>query len=85
MSSIRKLDETPVIATSAQPQRGFTAEQKRYLADMLVKTNLHMALGGTSQAQASDVPETFWGTPVEDLCKEEKRKYEQHHCKDSQH
>ncbi len=78
MSSIRKLDETPVIATSAQPQRGFTAEQKRYLADMLVKTNLHMALGGTSQAQASDVPETFWGTPVEDLCKEEKRKYEQH-------
>ncbi|BFM09449.1 NirA family protein [Halioxenophilus aromaticivorans] len=66
-----------VIASSKQ-QHGFTAEQKRYLADTLVSANLHLALGGSQQAQASAVPESFWGTPVEDLCKEEKRKYETH-------
>ncbi len=68
----------PIINTSATEQQGFTAEQKAWLADMLIKTNLHMALGSSSQAKESNIPETFWGTPVEDLCKEEKRKYEKH-------
>lgn len=57
---------------------GFSEDQKRYLADTLVKLNLHLALGVRPEAKASEVPESFWGTPVEDLCKEEKRKYEQH-------
>ena len=59
-------------------RRGFTEEQKRYLADALVQMKLHLAVGG-GQSQTEDVvEETFWGTPVEDLCKEEKRKYETH-------
>lgn len=57
---------------------GFSDEQKRYLADTLIKMNIHLAIAGSPQANESDVPETFWGTPVEDLCKEEKRKYEGH-------
>lgn len=57
---------------------GFTEEQKRYLADMLVKMNLHLVLPESLTSKEDVVPETFWGTPVEDLCKEEKRKYEGH-------
>ncbi|MEO0443302.1 MAG: NirA family protein [Pseudomonadota bacterium] len=68
--------EPAVIASSKR--RGFTTEQKHYLADMLVKLNLHLALGGEQAGQQPAMPEQFWGTPVEDLCKEEKAKYETH-------
>ena len=73
-----KKDNIEQMMVTNSKQVGFSAEQKKYLADMLIKTNLHLAIGGTPQAKESDIPETFWGTPVEDLCKEEKRKYETH-------
>ncbi|MEM6638718.1 MAG: NirA family protein [Pseudomonadota bacterium] len=70
----RPTDTTPGATKGAQ---GFTPEQKRYLAETLVEMNLHLALGG-GDAKDNLGPETFWGTPVEDLCKEERAKYETH-------
>lgn len=55
---------------------GFTREQKQYLAAMLAR--LDPRLAGGRQDEAGAVAETFWGTPVEDLCREEKAKYECH-------
>ena len=63
-------------ASPAAKNRGFTPEQKQYLADMLARLNLHLADG--RQDEAGAVAETFWGTPVEDLCREERAKYECH-------
>lgn len=57
--------------------RGFSQEQKQYLADMLVNLNLNLS-GVTGGDSASEQDSLFWGTPIEDLCKEEKRKFEQH-------
>lgn len=65
-----------LIASSAQ--RGFSAEQKQYLAEMLVKLNLHLLLGANETSAEADTAKTFWGTPIEELCKEEKAKYETH-------
>ena len=66
------------VAIEATSNKGFTAEQKRYLADMLVKMNLHLALGGAQNQAEEEKDQTFWGTPVEDLCKEERAKFETH-------
>ena len=75
MSSQVQVMETTEI--KAETRKGFTVDQKRYLADMLVQMNLHQVLGG-DHAQEAAPEETFWGTPVEDLCKEEAKKYEVH-------
>jgi ferredoxin-nitrite reductase len=62
----------------SQKRKGFSAEQKHYLADMVVKLNLHLIQDGGLGGTQGNVEETFWGTPIEDLCKEEKAKYETH-------
>ncbi len=75
------IDASAIIASTnvSQVTQGFTAEQKRYMANLLVDLNLHVALGDGQNNAVEDIgPETFWGTPVEDLCKEEKAKYERH-------
>lgn len=64
-----------MIATDKPQSKGFTPEQQKYLTDVLTKLNLHRAFQGGSQ---KDVPETLFGTPLEDLCKEELAKYETH-------
>lgn len=76
MSSQSKTVDLSIIGSSNTS--GFTMEQKRYLADMLGKLNLHLALGGDTQDEKSGGPETFWGTEIEELSKEEKAKYETH-------
>ena len=63
-------------AAPALKNRGFTRAQKEYLAAMLTRLDLHLA--GGQQAGAEAVEETFWGTPVEDLCREERAKYDCH-------
>lgn len=75
MTSNLKLFDPDLVIPSVQ--QGFSPEQKRYLADMLVKLNIHLALGGGNTA-SEETEATFWGTPIEDLCKEEKAKYETH-------
>ena len=67
----------PVIIASTK-NKGFSIEQKQYLADMLAKLNLHLLLGDKQGAAESAGPETFWGTEIEDLCREEKAKYGTH-------
>lgn len=71
--------EIKLVAASAAPASGgFTPDQKRYLAEMLAQLNVHAALGGAATSGESSGPATYWGTPVEDLCKEEREKYETH-------
>lgn len=64
-----------MIATDKPQAKGFTSQQQAYLSDVLAKLNLHRAFeGGTQKAE----PETLYGTPIEDLCKEELAKYKTH-------
>ena len=63
-------------AVPALKNRGFTRAQKEYLAAMLTRLDLHLAGGRQDEAEA--VEETFWGTPVEELCREERAKYDCH-------
>ena len=65
-----------MIATDKPAHKGFTEEQQKYLADVLGKLNLHRAFqtGGSAENEAPSV----YGTPVEELCKEEVAKYETH-------
>ncbi len=56
---------------------GFSLEQKRYLAEAVANLNIHLALGAGQSNQEAQEP-MFWGTPIEDLCKEENAKYETH-------
>lgn len=56
---------------------GFNPEQQEYLINVLSGMNLHKALspgGGTPDA----APETVYGIPMEDLCKEEVAKHTMH-------
>jgi ferredoxin-nitrite reductase len=64
-----------MIATDKPQSKGFTAEQQKYLTDVLTKLNLHRAFQGGGQKAE---PETLFGTPLEDLCKEELAKYDTH-------
>ncbi|MEM8591894.1 MAG: NirA family protein [Pseudomonadota bacterium] len=57
---------------------GFTREQQEYLATVIMKLNLHKAFAPAGAAVAEPEPETVYGVPVEDLCKEEVRKRQQH-------
>jgi len=56
---------------------GFSKEQQEYLISVLSGLNLHKAFQGSGGATAPE-PETVYGTPLEDLCKEEVRKHELH-------
>ncbi|MEO0484772.1 MAG: NirA family protein [Pseudomonadota bacterium] len=57
---------------------GFTRAQQEYLASVIMRMNLHKAFAPAGSGAAEPEPETYYGTPVEDLCKEEARKYAQH-------
>ncbi|MEP5761691.1 MAG: NirA family protein, partial [Litoreibacter sp.] len=59
--------------------QGFSREQQEYLAGILTQLNLHKIFAPSSQAQDQvAVPEAYYGVPLEDLCKEEHRKYQAH-------
>lgn len=58
---------------------GFTQEQQQYLAKVLMQSGLHRAFAPASSANAAPAePETYYGFPIEDLCKEEVAKYKSH-------
>jgi len=58
---------------------GFTREQQEYLAKVLMQSGLHRAFAPASSGSAAPVePETYYGFPIEDLCKEELAKYKSH-------
>lgn len=59
-----------------EEKKGFSPDQQRYLADMLVKLNLHLAMGAGAEPSAQE--DTFWGTLIDDLSKEERAKYDTH-------
>lgn len=64
-----------MIATDKPASKGFTPEQTQYLSEILAKLNLHRAFEGGSKKEE---PKALYGTPLEDLCKEELAKYERH-------
>lgn len=57
--------------------KGFNPDQIAYLVDAIGQLNLHEAFAGGGGAQAVE-PATVYGTPVDELCKEELAKYQQH-------
>ncbi|SFR07574.1 NirA family protein [Poseidonocella sedimentorum] len=60
----------------SEPQTtgGFSSEQQSYLVDVMARLKLHQAFqSGEAEAAA---PETVYGTPLEDLAKEEVKKHE---------
>ncbi|MEM9968759.1 MAG: NirA family protein [Pseudomonadota bacterium] len=59
---------------------GFTRAQQEYLASLIMKMNLHRAFAPAQvSAHPAEAPaEAVFGVPLDDLCKEERRKYEQH-------
>ena len=61
----------------AQTGPGFTAEQQQYLIGVLTNLNLHRAFQGSGGSAAAE-EETVFGTPIEDLCKEEIAKHQMH-------
>lgn len=56
---------------------GFTPEQQAYLMETVTRLGLDRAFQPSTHARQ---PETVYGTPVEDLCREEVRKLETHPC-----
>ncbi|WP_299968688.1 NirA family protein [uncultured Roseobacter sp.] len=56
---------------------GFNREQQEYLISVLSGLNLHKALQPAGTAAAAEPP-TVYGTPLEDLCKEEIAKLDMH-------
>ncbi|MEM6384160.1 MAG: NirA family protein [Pseudomonadota bacterium] len=56
--------------------KGFTDEQISCLMSALAKLELNTSASAQTSGDASQ--ETVYGTPIEDLCKEELRKYQQH-------
>lgn len=59
-----------------EKKKGFSPEQLSYLVDAMAQLNLHEAFSGGSGQHAE--PEMVYGTPVDDLCKEELAKYQLH-------
>ena len=59
-----------------EKKKGFSQEQLSYLVDAMAQLNLHEAFSGGSGQEAK--PEMVYGTPVDDLCKEELAKYQLH-------
>ena len=63
------------IISSTVTSRAFTPEQTQYLADVLSKLNLHRAFQSAGKKEEA---QNLYGTPLEDLCKEELAKYKIH-------
>ncbi|MEM6712279.1 MAG: NirA family protein [Pseudomonadota bacterium] len=59
-----------------QAHQGFTPEQQKYLAGVVAKLNIHRLVPGKGSAEPE--PETVYGMPLEDLCREEVAKHERH-------
>ncbi|WP_319498629.1 NirA family protein [uncultured Cohaesibacter sp.] len=59
-----------------EKKKGFSPEQLSYLVDAMAQLNLHEAFSGGVGQEAR--PEMVYGTPVDDLCKEELAKYQLH-------
>lgn len=59
-------------------QTGFTREQQEYLARVIMDAGLHRAFAPQVSTPAEPEPETHYGVPVEDLCKEEVAKFKTH-------
>ncbi|MEM7469109.1 MAG: NirA family protein [Pseudomonadota bacterium] len=78
MSSLTPMLEPENSASPAPVDAGFTPEQKQYLVDMLAQLNLSQTFGGGQGQSQGGADESFWGTPIDDLCKEEKKKSETH-------
>ena len=60
---------------SDKSSSNFTEEQQQYLYEVLAKLNIHRALQGSGEGAKV---EEVYGTPLEDLCKEEVAKYKTH-------
>lgn len=77
-------DRGEIIATAPDKDhmnkktQGFNDEQKVFLAEMLAKLNLQLAFGSQKNQPDKSGTETFWGTDIEDLSKEERAKYKTH-------
>lgn len=61
----------------SKPVEGFTVQQQEYLIGVLTKLNLHQAFQGGGRSAGAE-PETVYGVPLEDLCKEEVAKHNLH-------
>lgn len=64
------------ITSDAQTQQGFTPEQQRYLTELIGSLDLHTVFSSTGGAEPQE--ESVYGTPLEDLCKEELTKHQTH-------
>ncbi|MEM9129140.1 MAG: NirA family protein, partial [Pseudomonadota bacterium] len=63
----------------SQSFQGFTKEQQKYLADVVMRLELHKAFGGGAATTAAEPePDTVYGFLLEDLCKEEVAKHKMH-------
>ena len=62
----------------AQDFDGFTPEQQKYLAGLVMRLNLHRAFAPAGGAGAAPAEETVYGIPLDDLCKEELAKHKLH-------
>lgn len=63
----------------SDPFQGFTREQQEYLAKVLTDLKLHRVFAPpSSKATPAPAPETYYGFPLEDLCKEEAAKHNAH-------
>src|SRR5215472_3389761 len=74
------VEPTEVIA---EPAGGFTQEQKEYLAGFLegiARRNLAALTGATAASSEEKAPqvEAIFGTPLADVCKQERWKHEEH-------
>ncbi|MEM6408253.1 MAG: NirA family protein [Pseudomonadota bacterium] len=59
--------------------KGFTREQQLFLAQAIVDSGLHRAFAPKNKTTVVEAPpEEVYGTPLEDLCKEELAKYKTH-------
>lgn len=77
-TQVQSVESARQTQSPTHTKKGFSPEQKRYLAEVLVDLKIHEALGGGANALSAPEEETLWGVPIEDLCKEEQKKYEMH-------
>ncbi|MEM7519662.1 MAG: NirA family protein [Pseudomonadota bacterium] len=62
----------------AESPKGFTKEQQEYLADIIMRLGLHKAFAPKTATAAAPAPETVYGAPLDELCKEEVAKHARH-------
>ncbi|MEM9204988.1 MAG: NirA family protein [Pseudomonadota bacterium] len=71
------MNQIPPQAALKKPE-GFTREQQEYLAGIVMRLDLHKAFAPAAKTIAEPEPALVYGTPIEDLCKEEVKKHEMH-------